>query len=53
MLMKDLYIKVLDVNSKTSNHELIEECLDFFGLYGLNDISDTQLAYFCKIKCLI
>ena len=51
--MKDKYIKLLMSASRTKKHELIEECLDYFIVYGVIELTAGQLADFCCMKGLI
>ena len=51
--MKDKFIRLLIMASATEKHELIEECLDYYDVYGMIELSAVQLAEFCYMKGLI
>lgn len=51
--MKDKFIRLLIMASATEKHELIEECLDYYDVYGMIELSAGQLAEFCYMKGLI
>lgn len=43
------YINVLASKSKTSEHELIPECLEYFGLSGTKELTLEQAAKFYEL----
>lgn len=47
------YIKILVKASKTRRHELIEECLNYYGACGVRNLSVEQVEKFCRMKGLI
>ena len=47
------YIYLLGIASKTRNHELLEECLNYYGVLGINELKEKQLEDFCIIKGLL
>ena len=47
------YLRLLAENSRTRNHELIEECLNQYGVYGTSEITEEQLREFCVMKGLV
>ena len=51
--MKDKYIKLLMSASRTQKHELIEECLDYYDVFGMIELTAGQLEEFCYMKGLI
>lgn len=51
--MMDKYIEILANVSKTKNHELIEECLNYYDVCGLNNLTEKQIADFCRMKGLV
>lgn len=51
--MTNNYIDILANNSKTNSHEYIDECLMYYGVSGLKDLTEKQLEDFCKFKHLI
>ena len=42
-------IKQLSHKSRTPGHELVEECLDYYGLYGTIELSLEQAREFLRI----
>lgn len=53
MQMMNEYISLLARNSRTSNHELIEECITYYGAYGMQELTEEQVKEFCKKKGLL
>lgn len=51
--MRSKYIQMLADASKTEYHELILDCISYFGTDGTKDLSELQLKHFCRIKGLI
>ena len=49
---KSQLIEVLSSKSTVDN-DLILECLNTFGVYGLYELAEKQLYDFCRIKRLI
>lgn len=49
----DKYIRILADNSKTKNHELIEEFLNEYGLYGMQEAAEEQVKEFIDKKGLV
>ena len=49
-MSKSDYILLLGSKSKTKYHELIEECLNYYNTSGTKDLTEIQLAEFCKRK---
>lgn len=47
------YIQLLASASNTRNHELIVECIDFYGVNGVKELSEHQLREFCRMKGLV
>lgn len=41
---------MLAEGSRTPQHELIVECLDYYGLYGTAELTEKQAKDFCKMK---
>ena len=52
-MSKSDYILLLGSKSKTKYHELIEECLDYYNTSSIKDLTEIQLAEFCKRKGLV
>ena len=46
------YIKLLDDESETKSHELITECLDYYSVNGVSELTEEQIAEFCRVKGL-
>lgn len=44
--------KLVDASS-TSKHELIEECLNYYNVYGVQELSEKQVEDFCRRKGLV
>lgn len=53
MYKKDFYVNILAHNSKTDCHELITDCLNYYNVCGIRDLTVFQLHDFCKLKGLI
>ena len=51
--MKDKYIRLLTRASATEKHELIEECLNYYDVYGMIELTAGQVEEFCYMKGLI
>lgn len=49
-MKRDYYVNLLAKQSKTSQNELILECLDYYNVNGLMQLTAQQLAAFCKMK---
>ena len=49
-MSKSDYILLLGNNSKTKDHELIEQCLDYYNVNGTRELTENQLEEFCKLK---
>lgn len=47
------YLKILARASKSEKHELIEECMDFYNVYGTQELNEKQVADFCRMKGLV
>lgn len=47
---KTRLIKRLADSSCTKRHELLEECLGYYGACGLQELSEEQVEDFCKLK---
>lgn len=47
------YIRLLAKNSKTSKHELVEECITYYGVYGTKELNEQQVKEFCRKKGLL
>ena len=47
------YIRLLAKNSKTANHELIEECIMYYGVCGTQELNEQQVKEFCRKKGLL
>lgn len=39
------YIKKIAEHSKTPQHETIEQCLEYFGVFGTKDLTLSQAEY--------
>ena len=50
--LKSKYVELLSSKS-TAGHDLILECLNTFGVYGLYELAEKQLYDFCRIKGLV
>ena len=50
--LKSKYVELLSKNS-TVNNNLILECLNTFGVYGLYELAEKQLYDVCRIKGLV
>ena len=46
------YIKLLS-NASGKRGELLLECLNYYDVYGLQELTEQQLKSFCKLKGLI
>ena len=51
--MKDEIITKLAKASKDPEHELILEMLEYYGVIGLRELTDEQVAEFAKKKGVI
>ena len=51
--MKSDYLKILAKESKSEQHELIEECMNFYNVYGTRELNEKQVADFCRMKGLL
>ena len=51
--MMNEYVKMLANCSRTEKHELIEECLEYFGVFGIQELTEEQLKEFYRIKGLL
>lgn len=49
---KSQLIEVISIKSTVDN-DLILECLNTYGVYGLCELAEKQLYDFCRIKRLI
>ena len=49
---KEQYIQLLADVSDTKTHELITECLDYYNVNGVSELTEAQLAEFCRQKGL-
>ena len=49
---KEQYIQLLADVSDTKTHELITECLDYYNVNGVSELTEEQLAEFCRLKGL-
>ena len=49
----DKYIKLLADKSKTQGHELIEECLVYYGVIGVRELTKQQVEDFCRRNALL
>ena len=49
---KAQYIKLLVDASDTRYGDLLVECLDYYKAYGTSELTDEQLADFCRMKGL-
>lgn len=47
------YVKMLANGSRTESHELIEECLEYYGVDGVKELTEEQVKEFCRIKGLL
>ena len=47
------YIRILAEKSKTERHELIEEFLNEYGLFGVQDATEEQVTEFINKKGLV
>lgn len=47
---KDYYVKLLAKKSTSTRNELLLECLDHYNANGIRQLTECQLAEFCKIK---
>lgn len=47
------YVKMLANGSRTENHELIEECLGYYGVNGVQELTEEQVKEFCRMKGLL
>ena len=50
--LKSKYVELLSKNS-TADNDLILECLNTYGVYGLYELAEKQLYDFCRIKGLV
>lgn len=50
--MMNEYVKMLANGSRTEKHELIEECLEYFGAFGIQELTEEQVKEFCRLKGL-
>ena len=46
------YIKLLSNASNTRYGDLLVECLDYYKAYGTSELTEEQLAEFCRQKGL-
>ena len=46
--MRDRYIQMLAAGSRTPQHELIVECLEYYGAYGTRELTEQQLKEFAE-----
>ena len=49
---KEQYIKLLADASDTRYGDLLVECLDYYKAYGTSELTEEQLADFCRMKGL-
>lgn len=49
-MAKEQYIKLLSDASDTRYGDLLVECLDYFGVCGTSELTEEQLAEYCKLK---
>ena len=47
------YIRILAEKSKTERHELIEEFLNEYGLFGMQEATELQFKEFINKKGLV
>lgn len=52
-MAKEQYIKLLSDASETKSHELITECLDYYNVNGVSELTEEQIAEFCRLKGII
>lgn len=53
MQMMNEYVKRLANGSRTEKHELLEECMEYFGVFGIKELTEEQVKEFCRIKGLL
>lgn len=53
MSSKCKYIAILAKDSKTDSHELVLECMNYYGVNCTKDLSQEQLEEFCRMKGLV
>ena len=49
---KEQYIKLLADASDTRYGDLLVECLDYYKVFGTSELTEEQLAEFCRRKGL-
>lgn len=49
----ETYIDLLAEKSETKSHELIKECLDYYNVNGVFELTEEQVINFCKMKGLV
>ena len=51
--MRSKYITILAKASETEAHELVLECMNYFGVNSTRALETWQLRHFCRLKKLI
>ena len=51
-MAKEQYIKLLSDASSTRYGDLLLECLDYYKVFGIAELTEEQLAEFCRVKGL-
>ena len=51
-MSNDDYIKLLSNTSDTRYGDLLVECLDYYKVLGTSELTEEQLAEFCRQKGL-
>ena len=49
-MSNDDYIKLLSNTSDTRYGDLLVECLDYYKVLGTSELTEEQLAEFCRMK---
>ena len=49
---KTQYIQLLADASETRYGDLLVECLDYYKVFGTSELTEEQLAEFCRLKGL-
>lgn len=52
-VMRSKYITMLAKASETEVHELVLECMNYFGVNSTKALETWQLRHFCRLKKLI
>lgn len=50
---RDKYVNILASASTTDGHELLLDCLTYYGVGGIRDLTAEQVKAYCRKKGLV